>query len=281
MPHIERMRPLMGTFVTIRADSVPSLTAEQMETAVQSAFRAVECVDRHMSFHRKRNDIGRLNRGRPGMILRVHRWTYTVLGEAIRLWQVSGGVFDCDVGAHLIRAGLLPGSILGRSRRHLNLGAAITLRPDHKVLLHRSVSLDLGGIAKGFAVDKAVETLKAHGVKSGLVNAGGDLRVFGMNPQPIWVRRPDSNEQRQLIGTLNSGAVATSAAYFTRDASTDNIEASAVFDTTRNRRVVTKRSISVIARTCMQADALTKIAMILGRLPTSLARPAQAQVIQL
>lgn len=275
------MRPLMGTFVTIRADSVPFLTAEQLEIAVQSAFRTVECVEQRMSFHRKRSDIGRLNRGRTGMLLRVHRWTYVVLGEAIRLWQVSGGVFDCNVGTHLIRAGLLPGSISGGSRRHAKLGAAITLRPGHKVLLNRSVSLDLGGIAKGFAVDKAVETLKAHGVTSGVVNAGGDLRVFGMNPQPIWVRRPDFNEQRQLIGALSNGAVATSAAYFIRDASTDNIEASAVFDTTRNRRVVTKRSISVIARTCMQADALTKIAMVRGRLPTSLARPAQAQVIQL
>lgn len=275
------MRPLMGTFITIRADSVPFLTVEQLETAVQSAFRGVECVEQRMSFHRSRSDIGRLNRGRTGMILRVHRWTHVVLAEAIRLWQVSGGVFDCNVGTHLIRAGLLPGSILGGSRRHARPGAAITLRPGHKVLLNRSVTLDLGGIAKGFAVDKAVETLKAHGDKNGLVNAGGDLRVFGMNPQPIWVRRPDFNEQRQLIGTLSNGAVATSAAYFTRDANTDNIDASAVFDTTKNRRVVTKRSVSVIAQTCMQADSLTKIAMIRGRLPTSLARPAQAQLIRL
>lgn len=215
------------------------------------------------------------------MILRVHRWTYTVLKQSMRLWKVSRGVFDCDVGMPLMRAGLLPASILRRPYRRVEAGTAITLLPDHKVLLNRSVSIDLGGIAKGFAVDRAVEILQAHGVKNGLVNAGGDLRVFGIDPQLIYVRHPDLKGQSQLIGSLCNGAVATTASYFTGDVSTDTIGESAVFDIKRNRRVVTKGSISVIARTCMQADALTKIAMIRGRLPTLLARLAQAHVIQL
>ena len=190
--------------------------------------------------------------------------------------------FDCDIGTHLVRAGLLPGKTSRRSRRQFKLSRpAITLRPGRKILLNRPVSLDLGGIAKGFAVDKAVETLRAHRVTDGVVNAGGDLRVFGSEPQPIWIRRSDAIEACQLVGALGNGAIATSAAYFTSDASSDGIKTSAIFDTTRVRRVAMKQSISVIAQTCMQADALTKIATISGRIPTSLARAAKAQVFKL
>ena len=282
MQHVERMRPLLGTFVTIRAEAVPGLTTAQLEMAIQSSFRAVELVQQCMSFHSKRSDIGRLNRGRAGMSLRVHRWTYQVLSKAMSLWRTSGGIFDCNIGAHLVRAGLLPGKNSRRSRQQSQLRRpAITLRPGRKILLNRPVSLDLGGIAKGFAVDKAVETLRAHGVTSGVVNAGGDLRVFGSDPQSIWIRRPDATGERQLIGALSNGAIATSAAYFTSDAASDGIEASAIFDTKRIRRVDMKQSISVIAQTCMQADALTKIATISGRIPTSLARIAKAQIFKL
>jgi thiamine biosynthesis lipoprotein len=276
------MRPLMGTFVTIRASAPSSLTTAQLELAIQRSFRAIEQVAKRMSFHCKRSDIGRLNRGRAGMILGVHRWTYTVLSKAMSLWQASGGVFDCNIGSHLVRAGLLPGKTSRRSRRQAQLsGPAITLRPGRKILLNRPVSLDLGGIAKGFAVDKAVETLRAHGVTDGVVNAGGDLRVFGSDTQPIWIRRPDAHEGRQLVGSLSNGAIATSAAYFTNDASSDGVQASAIFDTARVQRVVMQQSISVIAQTCMQADALTKIATISGRIPTALARSAKAQVLKL
>jgi len=280
--HVERMRPLLGTFVTIRAGTAPSLTTAQLEMAIQSSFHAVDQVEQRMSFHCRRSDVGRLNRGRAGMVLRVHRWTYTVLSNAMSLWRASGGVFDCDIGTHLVRAGLLPGKTSRRSRRQFKLSRpAITLRPGRKILLNRPVSLDLGGIAKGFAVDKAVQTLRAHGVTNGVVNAGGDLRVFGSEPQPIWIRRPDAIEACQLVGALSNGAIATSAAYFTSDASSDGIKASAIVDTKRLRRAVMKQSISVIAQTCMQADALTKIATISGRIPTSLARAAKAQVFKL
>lgn len=275
------MRPLLGTFVTIRAGAAPTLTTAQLEAAIQSAFRAVEQVEQRMSFHSKRSDVGRLNRGRTGKVLRVHRWTYMVLSKAMSLWRASGGVFDCNIGMHLVRAGLLPGKTSRRLRHKFQPSLpAFTLRPGRKILLNRPVSLDLGGIAKGFAVDKAVETLRAHGVINGAVNAGGDLRVFGSDPQPIWIRL-DASERCQLVGELTNGAIATSAAYFTSDVSSDGIQASAIVDTKKIQRAVMKKSISVIAQSCIQADALTKIVAISGRIPTALARTAKAQVFRL
>ena len=64
----------------------------------------------------------------------------------------------------------------------------LPLRADRSVVLRAAVALDLGGIAEGFAVDKAVEALRAGGAIAGLVNAGGDMRIFGSRPEPVWTR---------------------------------------------------------------------------------------------
>jgi len=62
--------------------------------------------------------------------------------------------------------------------------------PDRIVMCRVPVALDLGGFAKGYAVDRAIEALKSNGCISGLVNAGGDLRVFGPRTEPILLRGP-------------------------------------------------------------------------------------------
>ncbi|HQR96958.1 FAD:protein FMN transferase [compost metagenome] len=273
------MRPLLGTFVTIRAEGAAA--SAQVESAVESAFRAIARVDGLMSFHRRSSDIGRLNCARPGSILRVHGWTYQVLREALRLWQWSGGVFDCNVGASLMRFGQLPKNTPGKSVRRFPYGEAICLRNDRSVKLNARVALDLGGIAKGFAVDQAVEVLQAHGMKSGLVNAGGDLRTFGAASQPVWLRCPDDPYQAQLIGTLTNGAIATSASYFTDTNRPGGAASSAIVNARRERIVTITNSVSVIARNCLLADGLTKIAILHGRLPMRLARYAQARVVTL
>ncbi len=158
---------------------------------------------------------------------------------------------------------------------------AIQLRKDGSVRVKARVALDLGGIAKGFAVDKAVELLRERGMQSGMVNAGGDLRVFGDEPQPIWVRCPTEPTRVQMLGMLTNGAIATSAAYFTNSNRLAESTTSAIVDTKRGRRVFMTGSVSVIARNCMLADALTKIAILKGRLPARIVRHAQAKVLNI
>lgn len=277
---VERMRPGLGTFVTVHAEATSDLAPTQLDSAVDSAFHAIAQVDRLMGFRGRASDVGRLNRGLPGTRLRVHGWTYEVLREAYRLWQLSGGSFDCNVGAALMRGGLLPKSAMsGISKRDCPYGAAVELLPGRTVKLHARVALDLGGIAKGFAVDKAVEALETRGVTRGLINAGGDLRVFGNASYAVWVRDPAHPGQVMMIGTLSGGAIATSASYFVPAASADRTTVSAIVDPAHSRRVTLPRSVSVIARTCMLADALAKIAVLKGRLPARAARAAQASMV--
>lgn len=275
------MRPLLGTFVTIRAEGAADASEAVVAAAVEAAFVAIGRVERLMSFHRCNSDIGRLNRARAGAWLRVHRWTHHVLSEAQRLRSWSGGAFDCNVGAPLMRAGLLPGFARGRPARGRSAEPAMLLGRDRRVRLRTKVALDLGGIAKGFAVDKAVEALQRCGIVNGLVNAGGDLRVFGSKPQPVWVRRPEDPASVQMMGMLANGAIATSAAYFVGTNRPGEAATSAIVRAASGRRVAMTHSVSVIARNGLLADALTKVAILKRRLPGRLARYAQARMVTL
>jgi len=284
MVSVERMRPLLGTFVTIRAAPRLGLSQIQVEEAVESAFRAMVRVDRLMSFHRSMSDVSRINRSRRGTHVRVHSWTHAVLRAAAELSACTRGEFNCNVGGALMRNGLLPkvhGRPGGRSKPvHRTLDDALVLRRDRTVKLRAAMSLDLGGIAKGFAVDKAVHALKARGVTCGAVNAGGDLRVFGIDPQPVWIRDPAAPAQARLMGELTEGAIATSATYFTDRLKASGHGQSAIVDRKR-RRVRVAGSVSVVARTCMLADALTKVAVLRGRIPRDTARRANAFMLAL
>jgi thiamine biosynthesis lipoprotein len=103
----------------------------------------------------------------------------------------------------------------------------------------------LDGIAKGFAVDQAVECLQGAGIAAGVVNAGGDLRVFGDESEEIYLRLPQRPAQLVRLGRLRNAAIATSA----RAGLVDPLSAP------RRSPAV---GATVIAADCMTADALTK-----------------------
>jgi FAD:protein FMN transferase len=103
----------------------------------------------------------------------------------------------------------------------------------------------LDGIAKGFAVDRAVEALQAEGIASGVVNAGGDLRVFGEGYEDIYVRPSHHANTLVHIGRLKDAAVATSGAAL-------------LIDPRSSRRRARAAGASVLAADCATADALTK-----------------------
>lgn len=279
---------MLGTFVTIQATGADHVAPACIQSAIDSAFRAISRVDELMSAHRYRSDIGRLNRSRPGASVLVHRWTYQVLAQAQALWRCSGGAFDCNVGRSLIKAGLLPrrrgtaAPYAPHTPSFSPFGSTVTLRPHRRVGVAQSLSLDLGGIAKGFAIDQAVQALQARRMISGVVNAGGDLRTFGNAAQPIWRRCINEPGAAEPIGHLQNGAIATSAPYFTHHRQRLKCAVSAVSAIVNPKTKIfcaLPESISVVAPTGMLADALTKIAAIRGKLPRRLARYGSAWMV--
>jgi thiamine biosynthesis lipoprotein len=249
---------LLGTLVEVRASGRPT---PELQAAVDAAFAAVERIHRLMSFHETSSDVSRLNRDAAAQPVRVDAWTRRVLRRSVRLHAETGGIFDIAIAPGLVRGGWLPGAVTRRAQR--GTAADILLRRDGRVRFRRPLLIDLGGIAKGFAVDCAIAVLRRHEVRSAVVNAGGDLRVLGPRPEPIHVRLPESPGRLCPLFALHDGAVATSAHYYA-ERLVDGRRRSPIFDPHRRQLRGDRLSVTVQARECWLADALCKVVWLAG-----------------
>jgi thiamine biosynthesis lipoprotein len=238
---------------------------DRMNAAVEAAFQAVADVHKLMSFHEPESDLARLNHKARAEPVSVHPWTWQVLQTALDLHRLSGGIFDIAIAPVLQDMKLLP--------RHpdqprpaasfRSASNAMELLHDGRVRFkHPHLQIDLGGIAKGFAVDRATDVLRQHGVPMGLVNAGGDLAAFGT---PLWnidIRNPREPACLLCRVGLRDAALASSGSCFDPVMSV-NTRISAVIDP-RIATAVRTPGATVRASSCMIADALTKVVMLAG-----------------
>lgn len=250
MSEVRRLRPLLGTYVEIGARGAPAV----LDEAVSAAFAAIQEVHDLASFQSPASPLSQLNR-QPGTPLLLPRPLVAVLRLARLMTARSGRLFNCTVGGALVQAGVLPDH---------GGPAALPCGDEHDLVIHgcavclrRPVRITLDGIAKGFAVDRAVRIMRARGVTAGWINAGGDLRAFGELSLPVQRREPDG---RMLpLGWLRDAAVATSVrqrrpdprfpGWLVADGDTAGAEHEA-------------RAWTVLARQAWRADALTKVAAL-------------------
>lgn len=211
-----RARPLLGTLVEIGAS-----------TGIDAGFTAIAELQAQLSRFESGSDIARFNAMPVGGKLRIGALAVRALTVARQLQIESGGIFDVSLGS-------------GSEAWHLD--------GDCMYKFNDAVTLDLGGIAKGLAVDVAVEALQNRGVTAGWVNAGGDLRVFGDIEVPILVRDEAHGGAREFA-RLRDGAFATSH-YGPGSRSVPSRPVQA--------------HVSVAAPLCLWADALTKIVALSG-----------------
>lgn len=226
-----RSRPLLGTFVDIAARAPNESSLRQ---AIAVGYLAIAEVHRLMNRHDPASEVSRLNRGAMRRRVAVHRWTRTVLEMAQQFAAESNGAFDMTLGAD------------GNWRD-------VIIGEDGRVRFLSPVTIDLGGIAKGFAVDRAVDALRKAGAASGLVNAGGDLRVFGEDARLVQIRHPLAPGRAAGAVLLRERALATSAPYF----------APGLCDGRTGAPLLEEVSVTVGTPNCATADALTKVTLAL------------------
>ena len=123
--------------------------------------------------------------------------------------------------------------------------------------------IDLGGIAKGFAVDRAIGVLQRYGMPAGVVNAGGDLAVFGPSPCNVDIRDPRDPSRLMCRVGLSNGAIASSGHRFDPFKSVKVI-GSTIIDPHIGGPARALQGVTVGAPCCMLADALTKVLMVAG-----------------
>ncbi len=250
MREARRAQLWLGTIVEITASGAPAKTIER---GMCAAFAAVAEVHRLLSFHDPASELSRLNREAATRAIAVHPWTWRVLRLADRIAKKSAGIFDPTIAPRLTALNFLPRPVPSLAKPRARW-SDVRLGPARRVRFACPLWLDFGGIAKGFAVDRAIEALRDAGIPEGLVNAGGDLRAFGPRAWPIHLRAPDAPGHSDVVVDLHEAALATSALYFSkRDRATPLLHGC-------TRRCCTaERSVTVLARDCATADALTKV----------------------
>ncbi|KUZ16514.1 thiamine biosynthesis protein ApbE [Burkholderia diffusa] len=272
---LRRARPLLGTIVEITAMGLP----DSLSPAIDAAFTAVEEIHRLMSFHEAGSDVSRINAAIAGATIEVHPHTWRVLERAMELSTLSDGAFDVTTATLLVDHGFLPRYAEHDVATRRNTYRDLELIRPRSVKWRQKALIDLGGIAKGYAVDCAIDALRAAGTAGGIVNAGGDLRCFGAR-QPIHVRHPAKPTELISLGWLANGAIATSSGYFAGTIE-EGRRIDPLVDARNKTCIAWDASVSVIANDCTTADAATKIVRLAGEaMPGTLAMlDAQAILI--
>ena len=256
---VRRARPLLGTVVAIAIDGTPDREAHAL---IEAGFKVIEEIHRLMSFHAPASDVSRLNREAAVRSVKVNPNTFAVLSRAVSFAAASGGAFDITVAAKLVEAGLLPQPDGAGVPDPAASWRDIELTADGCVRFHRPLWIDLGGIAKGFAVDRAIERIGQSSGAQRCVNAGGDLRVCGPAEQMVYLKLPSSGGELPAVMLQNASLASSSGLMDGRegDRARSGPHIHGVY-----RRVIGSRSfVSVIAPECIVADVFTKIVMAQG-----------------
>lgn len=257
-------RFMMGTQMTVTMVA-PALDAERI---AREAFAKAEMVDREMG-RRPGSELTVLNdegKGTTGPHLSK------VIEAALKWASGSEGAFDPTLAALIdlwaVEKGPHPPPAQKEIEETLKLTGyeKVSRTPDGKGFVLGGVKLDLGAIAKGYAVDLAAESLKNDGVSDFLIDAGGDLYISGTKKGKPWkVGLADPREPGLLIMTFNpkEGAVVTSGDY-ERYFEWEGVRYGHVLDPETGRPAKGAASVTVWAKNAADADALATALMVLG-----------------
>lgn len=264
-------RFLMGTSMTIEVSGLaPAARAE----GIDEAFAAMAEVDRLMSHYRPDSEVSRVNREAAAGPVPVSAPVYSVLAAAEDVSRASRGAFDITVGPLMKLWGFF------QKQPHVPIDAELAaVRPlvdhshveldaaAHTVRFSRpGMEIDLGGIAKGFAVELAGGVLKRRAL-SGFIDAGGNQYFVGTPVgKPRWqVGIEDPDRRGALLGvlTLDGGAVATSGGYH-NFFEVNGVRYGHLLDPRTLRPSERSLSVTVVSRDATLADALTKAVFLLG-----------------
>jgi thiamine biosynthesis lipoprotein len=174
---VHQHRYAMGTMFDI---IVYHASRPDAERAIDKALTEIVRLDQVLSHYKVDSDLAKLHREGRGAPVPVESSLYDVIEESIRFSRYSGGAFDVTIAPllklwkHANAEGRRPSANeIAAARRCVGYEQIETIAPDRVRLRSDCVELDLGGIGKGYAVDRAIAILKAEGIRHGLVNAGG------------------------------------------------------------------------------------------------------------
>lgn len=282
---------IMGTSCRLAVVPGRGADAAAADAALASAERALRSVEAKISSWLWASEISELNRAPLGETVRVSGETLDLLSAARAFHERSGGAFDVtcgplvDLWREAAKSQRVPTEGELARARALAGWAGFELRTEGAVRLLEGARIDLGGIGKGYGIDRAVESMVAREeVAGGLVDVGGDLRVFGRAPQGgawrVGLRAPSAEVRVWAAIRIGQGAVCTSG-HYERHVEIDGTRYSHIVDPRTGRPVdpVTV-SVTVWAPTAVAADAWATTLTVLGAAGLSLLDDVDARGVE-
>jgi thiamine biosynthesis lipoprotein len=243
------------------------------EKAAIRGFQEIKRIEYLMSPWIESSDVSRINRAAGKGRVRVSQETFEVVRKAQEISAVSEGGFDITVAPltqlwRNAREKKVPPSAEELKRKlHLVNFRNMEVDPEEGILLKKAgMAIDLGGIAKGYAVDRAFELLRSAGFKNLIVNAGGDLRAGGIRmdqPWSIGIQHPRVPDKMIARVSLSDAAVATSGDY-EKFFLYEGKRYHHIFDPRTGLPAGECQSVTIVSEDGMTADALATAVFVLG-----------------
>jgi thiamine biosynthesis lipoprotein len=267
---MRRDEAIMGTAISVELWSDDALAGR---SAIDAVMQEMHRIDRTMSPHKSDSELSRINRDAAGEAVTVSAEMARLLARANDFAQLSGGAFDITyaaVGAlYDYRQRIRPSEAqLAQAReavgyRYLQLDMrARTVR-----FARPGMRIDLGGFAKGHAVDNAAAILRHRGIRHAIVSAGGDSRVIGDRrgrPWTIGIRDPRRAGEVIAMLPLEDTSISTSGDYERYFEAADGVRCHHVIDPATGRSPSSVRSVTILAEDGLTTEALSKTVFVLG-----------------
>lgn len=263
-------RPTMGTRGTV---SIVTADSSAVVGAADAAWDAIEATDQRFSNWKSESELSRSNRALDAGPVALSAEAADLIATALRIHRESGGSFDPTVEPLVRLWGFLGGSPRVPSAAAIEETRAVVgadlLELDGTTLrsARPGVRVDMGGIAKGHAVDRAIEALRAHGIVDALVDISGNMiglgHPFGRDHWTVGVRDPDTEDRWFATLTLGDDAIATSGNY-EQFVDAGGRRYGHVLDPRTGWPVDDLVSVTVTAPTAVEADAWATALLVLG-----------------
>jgi thiamine biosynthesis lipoprotein len=264
-----RDEAIMGTAIHVELWCEDRARAEDAMAAV---IEEMHRIDRRMSPFKPDSELSLINRDAATRAVRISAEMFTLIARAIEFSELSGGAFDITYASvgHLYdyRESIQPSdAAIAHARQavgHRNLlldPSSLSIR-----FAREGVRIDLGGFAKGHAVDNGAAILRRHGIAHGIVTAGGDSHVLGDRrgrPWTIAIRHPRRPGEVVAVLPLENVAISTSGDY-ERFFERDGVRCHHVIDPKTGKSPASVHSVTILAADGLTTEGLSKSVFVLG-----------------
>lgn len=269
--HSTRETYVMGTYATVTVYAADRETAAEAAAEALGELHRIETV---MSNWLEDSEISRLNRESRGSPYKVSGELFSLIDSSLHYSDLTSGSFDITARPLVRLWGFQGGTAklptrneIEDARNLIGHGRIILDRDSSTVVVPEGMSLDLAGIAKGYALDRSVALMKERGITSAVINLGGNVFALGHPPGKAgWtVGIRDPNKRDRIVGSikLKDEAIATSGNY-ENYVVIDGVRYGHIIDPRTGRPAEGILSVSVVAPTALASDALATGLFVLG-----------------